>query len=47
MGGVERLSPSSLRADLVEKPGDYARLGMREYFAFNPAGRFAVPRIQG
>lgn len=44
---MEWLSPSSLTADLVEKPRDYAQLGVREYFVFNPAGRFAVSRIQG
>lgn len=44
---MEWLSPSSLKADLVEKPRDYARMGVREYFVFNPNARFAVPRIQG
>jgi Uma2 family endonuclease len=46
---MEFLSQESLRADRTVKPRRYGRLGVREYFLFNPAGRF-VPhhvRIQG
>lgn len=44
---AEWLSPSSLGADLEGKPDAYSGMGVREYWVFNPAGRFAMPRIQG
>lgn len=44
---AEFLSPSSTTADMVEKPLTYARLGVREYFLFDSAGDYPVPRIQG
>ena len=44
---AEFLSPSSIKADTVEKPRRYGALGVREYFLFDPDGRYAVPRVQG
>ncbi len=44
---AEFLSDSSLKADRSDKWPRYARLGVREYFVFNPGGRFRDPRIQG
>jgi len=44
---AEYLSPSSVEADLHLKRPRYAALGVREYFVFNPAGRFRYPRMQG
>ena len=43
----EFLSPTSVRADKVEKPKRYGELGVREYFLFDPDGTYRVPRIQG
>ena len=43
----EFLSPSSEGADTTEKPKRYAKLGVREYFLFDPDGTYGVPRIQG
>ena|SRR5579859_1665974 len=43
----EFLSPSSLLADLVEKPRRYGALGVREYYVFDPDGSVGVPRVQG
>lgn len=43
---MEWLSPSSFTADLDDKPKDYAALGVREYWLFNPAGEYAAPRMQ-
>ncbi len=44
---AEYLSPSSVEADLHLKRPRYTALGVREYFVFNPAGRFRYPRMQG
>lgn len=44
---AEWLSPSSFDIDMDAKLDAYAVIGVREYWVFNPAGRFAVPRIQG
>jgi len=44
---AEYLSQSSVEADLHLKRPRYAALGVREYFVFNPAGRFRYPRMQG
>lgn len=43
----EFLSPSSEGPDQKEKPQRYAELGVREYFLFDPDGKYHVPRIQG
>jgi Uma2 family endonuclease len=43
----EFLSPSSEGADQGEKPERYGKLGVREYFLFDPDGKYSVPRIQG
>lgn len=44
---AEFLSPSSVQADTVHKPRRYGKLGVREYFLFDPVGTYDVPRIQG
>ncbi len=44
---AEFLSPSSADADKVQKPRRYGKLGVREYFLFDPDGTYGVPRIQG
>ena len=44
---AEWLSPSSLSADRSGKPDAYSKLGVREYWVFNPAGTFPGPRLQG
>jgi len=43
----EFLSPSSEKADQGEKPERYGKLGVQEYFLFDPDGKYHVPRIQG
>lgn len=43
----EFLSPSSEGADQKDKPERYGKLGVREYFLFDPDGTYGVPRIQG
>lgn len=44
---AEFLSPSSEGVDQEEKPDRYGKLGVREYFLFDPDGTYRVPRIQG
>jgi Uma2 family endonuclease len=46
---IEFLSKDSLRADRFIKPARYGKVGVREYFVFNPASMFASvrARIQG
>ena len=44
---AEYLSPRSQTGDLGEKLRLYALVGAREFWVFNPSGRFALPRIQG
>jgi hypothetical protein len=43
----EFLSKESLGRDMGEKRDRYGALGVREYWLFNPWGKFAAPRIQG
>ena len=43
----EFLSPSSEGADQKDKPERYGKLGVQEYFLFDPDGTYRVPRIQG
>jgi Uma2 family endonuclease len=43
---AEYLSPRSQTGDLGEKLRLYALVGAREFWVFNPSGRFALPRIQ-
>ena len=43
----EFLSPTSEGVDQKEKPERYAKLGVQEYFLFDPDGKYPVPRIQG
>jgi Uma2 family endonuclease len=40
-------SPSTWREDLIEKSALYARLGVAEYFLFDPEGDCLDPRLQG
>ena len=44
---LEVASPSTWREDVERKPGVYARLGVREYFLFDPTGEHLSPRLQG
>jgi len=44
---AEWLSDSSLTADRKDKPNEYRKLGVREYWLFNPYGEFRDPRVQG
>lgn len=44
---AEWLSESSLTADRELKPEEYRKLGIGEYWLFNPHGEFHDPRIQG
>jgi Uma2 family endonuclease len=44
---AEFLSPSSEGVDQQEKPERYGKLGVLEYFLFDPDGTYGVPRIQG
>jgi len=44
---AEYLSPRSVLGDLGEKLRLYALVGAREFWVFNPSGRFALPRVQG
>lgn len=44
---AEWLSPRSQASDLIAKPDAYAKMGVREYWVFNPAGQYPGPRIQG
>jgi hypothetical protein len=43
----EFLSPSSEKVDQKDKPERYGKLGVQEYFLFDPDGKYHVPRIQG
>ena len=43
----ELTSDSTRRVDTVRKPGQYAALGVREYFLFDPLGEFLTPPLQG
>jgi Uma2 family endonuclease len=44
---VELTSPSTHREDLEEKRGIYERIGVREYFIFDPEGRRFKPPFRG
>ncbi|MBC8160075.1 MAG: Uma2 family endonuclease [Roseiflexaceae bacterium] len=43
----ELTSRSTRKADQEEKPALYARLGVREYFVFDPYGEYLRPQLQG
>ena len=43
---LEILSPSTREKDVLVKPGLYRQMGAREYFLFDPTGRFE-PRLRG
>lgn len=44
---AELLSKDTRRIDTEQKRERYAKLGVREYFVFNPERRFRLPRIHG
>ena len=44
---LEVASPNTWREDVERKPGIYARLGVREYFLYDPTGEHLTPRLQG
>jgi Uma2 family endonuclease len=44
---AELLSKDTRRIDVEDKRERYAKLGVREYFVFNPERRFRLPRING
>lgn len=44
---IELTSKKTRKADQAEKPVLYARLGVREYFLFDPYGDWLKPQLQG
>ena len=44
---LEITSQSTRSRDQAEKPSIYARLGVREYFQYDPTGDYLVPHLQG
>ena len=44
---IEVTSRSTRREDLVKKRGLYARLGVREYFLYDPLAEYLRPPLQG
>jgi Uma2 family endonuclease len=44
---IETTSRKTRRKDLTEKPALYARLGVKEYFLFDPLGEYLDPPLQG
>jgi Uma2 family endonuclease len=44
---IELTSKKTRIADQTTKPQLYARLGVREYFLFDPYGEYLEPRLQG
>ncbi len=44
---IELTSESTRQVDTIRKPRQYAALGVREYFLFDPLGEFLTPRLQG
>ena len=44
---LEVASPNTWREDVGPKRSIYARLGVREYFLFDPTGEYLSPRLQG
>ena len=44
---LEVASPSTWREDVGPKRSIYARLGVKEYFLYDPTGEHLAPRLQG
>ena len=44
---IEVTSAATKDEDQVEKPAVYARIGVKEYFLFDPIGEYLRPRLQG
>ena len=44
---VETTSRKTRRKDVVDKPDIYARIGVKEYFLFDPEGDYLDPPLQG
>jgi Uma2 family endonuclease len=44
---IELTSKKTRQVDQTVKPALYARLGIREYFLFDPFGEYLRPRLQG
>ena len=44
---LEVASPNTWREDVGPKRSTYARLGVREYFLYDPTGEYLTPRLQG
>jgi Uma2 family endonuclease len=44
---IEVTSKSTWSEDLIEKKEKYARLGVKEYFLFDPLGEYLHPHLQG
>ena len=44
---LEVASPSTWREDVGPKRSIYARLGVKEYFLYDPTGEHLTPRLQG
>jgi Uma2 family endonuclease len=44
---IELISRKTRRDDLQEKPGVYARLGVEEYYVYDPEGKTLRPPLQG
>jgi len=44
---IETTSRKTRRKDLTEKPALYARLGVKEYFLFDPLGEYLDPPLLG
>ena len=44
---LEVASPGTWREDVGRKRSVYARLGVREYFLYDPTGEHLTPRLQG
>ena len=44
---LEMASRSTHRSDRQDKPGVYARIGVSEYWLYDPVGEYLEPRLQG
>ena len=44
---LEVASPKTVKEDIERKPGLYARIGVREYWQFDPHGDLLSPLLQG
>ena len=44
---IEVTSESTKDEDLFQKPAVYARIGVKEYFLFDPIGEYLQPRLRG